>query len=179
MDVRQSSLTGAAGEHLVMSRLLSRGYIAALAPQGVLNFDIVVTSTDGTQLCAFQVKTSWDKGADRGWHMQERHERIAGDSIFYAFVDLGKEADLCKDSLFPVVYVVPSRIVADAVTSSYRAWLGRAGKNDAVRNPTTLRRLNFDYTGICGADFPLRAGWLDEYKENWDQIARFAAASVP
>lgn len=90
MDVRQSSLTGAAGEHLVMSRLLSRGYIAALAPQGVPNFDIVVTSTEGTQLCAFQVKTSWDKGADRGWHMQEKHERITADSIFHALSIWGK-----------------------------------------------------------------------------------------
>ena len=113
--------------------------------------------------------------------MQEKHERIIADSIFHAFVDLRKEADLVRRISFPVVYVVPSRIVADAVTSSYSAWLGRPGKNDAVRNPTTLRRLNLDYTRICGSDFPLRAGWLDAYKENWDQIAQFAAplASVP
>ena len=39
----QASLLGAAGEHYVLSQLLRRGYIAALAPQGVPNADIVIT----------------------------------------------------------------------------------------------------------------------------------------
>ncbi|HRO14803.1 MAG TPA: hypothetical protein PLL33_07135 [Paracoccus sp. (in: a-proteobacteria)] len=169
MDVRTSSLTGAAGEHLVMSRLLSRGYIAALAPQGVLNFDIVVTSPDGAHLCAFQVKTSWEKGNDRGWHMQEKHEATVADSIFYALVDLGKNADA-----LPAVYVVPSRQVADAVKTSYLAWRQQPGKKGQPHKNTKFRRLNLDYSKICGPDFPLKMGWLDAYRENWAQIASFA-----
>ncbi|WP_220443756.1 hypothetical protein [Paracoccus luteus] len=169
MDVRASSLTGAAGEHLVMSRLLSRGYIAALAPQGVLNFDIVVTSPEGARLCAFQVKTSWEKGSDRGWHMQEKHEALVADSIFYALVDLGKNADAT-----PTVYVVPSEKVADAVRTSHVAWRQKLGKKGQSRNDTKFRRLNLDYTKICGSDFPLKAGWLDPYRENWAQIASFS-----
>ena len=39
-----STLLGAAGEHYVLSQLLRRGYIAALAPIGLPNADIVVTS---------------------------------------------------------------------------------------------------------------------------------------
>jgi hypothetical protein len=35
----QSTLLGAAGEHYVMAELLRRGYVAALAPQGVPNAD--------------------------------------------------------------------------------------------------------------------------------------------
>lgn len=166
MDVKSSSLTGAAGEHLVMSRLLSRGYIAALAPQGVLNFDLVVTSVDGAQLCALQVKTRWDKGGDPGWHMQEKHESIIGDRIFYAFVDLRKDASQAAD-----VYVVPSATVADAVRRSYAAWLSGAGKKGQSRNETKFRRISFDYRRMCGPDFDLRAGWLDQYRENWGQIA--------
>src|SRR3546814_5267743 len=45
--VSATSLTGAAGEHFVMSELLRRGMIAALAPAGVPNCDIVVTDDIG------------------------------------------------------------------------------------------------------------------------------------
>jgi hypothetical protein len=66
----QSTLLGAAGEHFVMSEMLRRGYIAALAPQGVPNADIVVTDIEGTRLCSLQVKTRRDIGSDGGWHMK-------------------------------------------------------------------------------------------------------------
>lgn len=46
-----SSLLGAAGEYYVMAELLRRGYIAALAPQGVPNADVVVTDVEGARLC--------------------------------------------------------------------------------------------------------------------------------
>jgi len=175
MDIRASSLTGAAGEHLVMSRLLSRGHIAALAPQGVLNFDIVVTSPEGTNLCAFQVKTRWEKGADPGWHMQAKHEALTDERIFYAFVDLGRTAD---DS--PAVYVVPSSIVARAVSLSYRRWLALPGAKGQPHKPTALRRLAFDYTKMCGEGFDFGPGWLDAYRENWGQIAAITRpASLP
>ena len=51
----QTRLLGAADEHHVMSELLRRGYIAALAPQGVPNADIVVCNVEGTQLVSIQV----------------------------------------------------------------------------------------------------------------------------
>ena len=70
----QTSLLGAAGEHHVMAELLRRNYIAALAPQGVPNADIVVTNIEGSRLCSIQVKTRRDIGSDGGWHMNEKHE---------------------------------------------------------------------------------------------------------
>lgn len=42
-----STLLGAAGEYYVMAELLRRGFIAALAPQGVPNSDIVVANLTG------------------------------------------------------------------------------------------------------------------------------------
>jgi hypothetical protein len=87
--VSATSLTGAAGEHFVMSELLRRGMIAALAPAGVPNCDIVVTDDIGDRLCAVQVKTRLGKGADRGWHMSKKHEQLSSPSLFYCFVDFG------------------------------------------------------------------------------------------
>ena len=59
----QSTLLGAAGEHYVMSELLRRGYIAALAPQGVPNADIVVTDVEGSRLCSIQGQHSVNTAA--------------------------------------------------------------------------------------------------------------------
>ena len=152
-----------------MSRLLSRGYIAALAPQGVPNFDIVVTSVDGTQLCAFQVKTRWEKGGDRGWHMQEKHEHLSSPSIFYGFVDLGKLGDNS-----PTVHVIPSSLVAKLVKESHGCWLSKLGPKGKTRNDSSFRRLLPDFQKLMGAECDYRLGWMDEYKENWDQVKNLA-----
>ena len=66
----QSTLLGAAGEYHVMAELLRRGYIAAIAPQGAPNADIVVTDIEGSRHCSIQVKTRRDIGSDGGWHMK-------------------------------------------------------------------------------------------------------------
>jgi hypothetical protein len=62
----KSTLLGAAGEHYVMCQLLRHSFIAALAPVGVPNADIVVTDEIGDRLFAIQVKTRNDKGKDGG-----------------------------------------------------------------------------------------------------------------
>ena len=91
--VSATSLTGAAGEHFVMSELLRRGFIAALAPVGVPNCDIVVTDDIGDRLCAIQVKSRNSTGTDGGWHMGKKHEGLTAPTLFYCFVDfaMGKE----------------------------------------------------------------------------------------
>ena len=45
-----TQLTGAAGEHLVLSRLLSRGYLAAQAPRGTRKADVLVNFLEGVGL---------------------------------------------------------------------------------------------------------------------------------
>jgi hypothetical protein len=91
----ESTLLGAAGEHLVMSELLRRGFIAGLAPVGVPNADIVVTDIEGSKMCSIQVKSRRDIGADGGWHMKEKHESIISERLFYCFVDFGKTLAGC------------------------------------------------------------------------------------
>jgi hypothetical protein len=105
--VSGSTLLGAAGEYHVMAELLRRGYIAALAPQGVPNADILVTDVKGGRLCSIQVKTRRELGSDGGWHMKAKHEGMSEDRLFYCFVDFGKNLDS-----HPAVYVLQSSIVA-------------------------------------------------------------------
>jgi len=159
----QSTLLGAAGEHYVMAELLRRGYIAALAPQGVPNADIVVTDVEGSRLCSIQVKTRRDIGSDGGWHMKEKHERTRGDRLFYCFVDFGKTFEAP-----PKVHVLPSNLVADVLAQSHERWLANPGKNGQPHQDGPMRRLLPDYTRIFGsANNPYPSGWLDSHRDAW------------
>jgi hypothetical protein len=160
-----TSMTGAAGEHLVMSRLLARGFIAALAPQGAPNLDVVVSYLDGSRLGSIQVKTRWDKGADGGWHMGKKHEKISHPRMFYTFVDLGKTPEALAR-----VYVVPSAVVANVIKRSHETWLSQPGKNGHVRKDSNMRRFLPNYSSIFGSNSPFKLGWLDEFYEAWDLL---------
>ena len=54
---RDKNLVGAAGEHLVLSRLLNLGYLAAQAPRGTRKADILVNYYEDIPPCLIQVKT--------------------------------------------------------------------------------------------------------------------------
>lgn len=151
-----TSLTGAAGEHLVLSRLLARGHLAAQAPRGTRKADILVNFLDDRRPCLIQVKAR-QSGRDLGWHMQEKHETQIEEDLFYCFVDFEPE--------FPVVYVLPSSVVAGAISTDHQIWLTTPGRNGQAHNPTKMRRL----TDAAKSKEP---GWLEEYKENWDLILR-------
>lgn len=164
--VSATSVLGAAGEHYVMSQLLRRGMIAALAPVGVPNCDIVVTDDIGDRLCAIQVKTRLEKGSDGGWHMGQKHEGISAPTLFYAFLDFGVGLETP-----PRCYVVPSSVVADAVRESHATWLASPGKSGQRRNDSPLRRFLPDYDRV-GLAIGRGKGWLDPYLEAWESLLR-------
>ena len=162
--VSSTTVLGAAGEYYVMSQLLRRGLIAALAPVGVPNCDIVVTDDIGDRLCAVQVKTRVEKGSDGGWHMGQKHENIVAPTLFYAFLDFGVGL-----TAPPRCYVVPSAIVASAVRESHAYWLGHPGKNGQQRNDSTMRRFVPDYDRM-GVYIGRGVCWLYRYLEAWDSL---------
>lgn len=164
--VAASTILGAAGEHYVMCQLLRRGLIAALAPVGVPNCDIVVTDDIGDRLCAIQVKTRVEKGSDGGWHMSRKHEGISSPTLFYTFLDFGKTL---TDP--PACYVVPSEIVADVIKRSHRVWLVSPGSRGQERNDTDFRRFLPDYIRT-GLDIGCGPGWLEPYREAWDTLVK-------
>lgn len=165
MSVSKSTLTGAAGEHFVMFRLLQMGYIAGLAPQGAPNADIIVTNVAGTKTAVLQIKTRNPKGKDGGWHMKEKHEKISSPTVFYCFVDLGD--DIKKT---PVTHIIPSTHVATTLVETHLLWSATPGKKGQAHRPTKMRRLIPDYSKtIKTTDKRINKysmGWLDKYREN-------------
>ena len=150
-----TTLTGAAGEHLVLSRLLQRGIVAAQAPEGVRKVDILVNFLDGGTPCFLQVKAR-QYGSDGGWHMSEKHETITDDNLFYCFVDFQPE--------HPTVHIIPAKVVARVITQDHQLWLDTPGKNGKAHNPNSMRR-------ILPKALTMPEGWMDEYLENWDLIS--------
>lgn len=163
--VSATSLTGAAGEHFVMSELLRRGMIAALAPAGVPNCDIVVTNEIGDRLCAVQVKTRRGKGADRGWHMSKKHEALTSPTLFYCFVDFA-----AGTGEFPFTYIVPASVVAQTLAECHQAWLALPGAKGQPHNDSDFRRFLPDYSHLTTATYG--KGWLEPYREAWCLLQR-------
>jgi Holliday junction resolvase-like predicted endonuclease len=166
-----STFLGSAGEHFVMSVLLHKGYIAALAPAGAPNVDILVSRSDGSRLCSVQVKARSGRGSDGGWHMRPKHEKLRNTRLFYCFVDFSNSGEFIDTS--PDIFVLPSAIVADALSTSHAVWLKNPGKDGYVRKDNPVRRLLPDYSRLCAPDTtPYVRGWLNEFKSAWDLIAR-------
>jgi hypothetical protein len=158
----QTSLTGVAGEHYVLCELLRQGYVAALAPAGAPNADIVVTDTEGSRLCAIQVKTRRGVGADGGWHMNAKHEKPLGNRYFYCFVDFQE-----PEKVRALVYVIPAAVVAKAISEAHQKWLCTPGKKGQHKDGP-MRRLLPDYRRTWTAnENPYPAGWLDQYQDAW------------
>jgi len=145
----------------VLFRLYQQGMLASLSPPGSPTVDVLVLAADESVIATLQVKTR-TYGADKGWHMSEKHEHISQPRCFYAFVDLE-----VSEKMLPVTYVVPSGEVAKVVAASHRIWLAMPGKGGRAHRDTPIRRLKpVNDPPIPG--YP--AGWLDHYRERWDLL---------
>ncbi len=153
-----SVLTGAAGEHFVLSQLHRKGLLAAQSPSGAYAADIFVFSPEMGVGSMIQVKTR-TYGADGGWHMSKKHETLVHPRLFYTFVDF--------EPTPPAVYVVPSSVVADIVTKSHRVWLTLPGRGGRPHKNTKFRRLlpmyPYEVPGYSER-------WIDEFRERWDLL---------
>ena len=157
---RDKQLVGAAGEHLVLSRLLNLGYLAAQAPRGTRKVDVLVNHLDNKPPCLIQVKTRSGIDADQGWHMSVKHEEMRDPDMFYCFVALGE--------IESNVYVIPAVNVADAVKEAHATWLRTPGAKGQQHNHTDIRRIKNRY-GMVLDSAP--DGWMDKYLENWELIS--------
>jgi hypothetical protein len=138
--------------------------IAALAPTGVPNADIIVSDQVGSRLAAIQVKARRDIGSDGGWHMKAKHEKIVSPVLFYCFVDFGKnQADE------PKTWIVPSEVVSKVLSETHQAWLEQPGHKGQAHQPTEMRRLLPDFSKRNTVSYPL--GWLRPFEEKWSLIS--------
>ena len=160
-QTRDRQLIGAAGESLVLSRLLTKGLLASLSPRGVETADILVNPLDGRTPLLIQVKTRSGNDKAFKWAMTQKAENISGSNIFYCFVNL--------ENSHPDVYVIPSARVASIVKMHHSDWLKETSKSGKPHKDNKVRTLQYSYKGKV----PLAPeGWMEEYLENWTLLSK-------
>jgi hypothetical protein len=155
----QSQLVGAAGEHLVLSRLLSRGILAAQAPQGTRKADIIVHPLDGGTPWLIQVKTRLKGSAGGGWKLDDKHMEEKSPNLMYCFVDL--------QSVPEKVYVVPSKKVAQVLVEADKEWMKKPMRDGSKRSKNMWRMIKPKFILKLNS---APHGWMDIYLENWDLL---------
>jgi hypothetical protein len=157
----QTQLIGAAGEHLVLSRLLSRGILAAQAPQGTRKADIIVHPLDGGTPWLIQVKSRLNGSKGGGWKLDDKHMEEKSSNLMYCFVDL--------QSIPEKVYVVPSKKVAQILIEADREWMRKPMRDGSKRSKNMWRMIKPNFI------LKLKSaphGWMDKYLENWEQLEK-------
>lgn len=153
------NLIGAAGEHLVLARLLERGILASQAPRGTRKADILVNPLDGGHPILIQVKSTLDTGSRLKWHMKSKHEEISDKDMYYCFVSLASEKSQ--------VFVIPAIQVAKAVKTAHKVWLDTPGKQGQAHNDSVMRWITSEYPFEVPG---FKSGWMEKYLENWAQL---------
>ena len=155
----QNQLVGAAGEHLVLSRLLSRGILAAQAPQGTRKADIIVHPLDGGTPWLIQVKSRLKGPKDGGWKLDDKHMSETSPNLMYCFVDL--------QSIPEKVYLVPSKKVAQVLIEADEEWMRKPMRDGSKRDKNMWRMIKPNFI------LDLKSapkGWMNKYLENWDLL---------
>lgn len=133
---KSKSSTAIAGEYFVAAELAKMGHIALITLKNTERVDILASNTDGTRSVSIQVKTR--RGHARGWPLNEKNENISSPDLFYVFVTLRGERER------PEYFIVPSKIVAKAITKSHADWLARPGRGGQAHKDNPMRRFD-DY----------------------------------
>ena len=155
----QTQLVGAAGEHLVLSRLLRLGILAAQAPQGTRKADIIVHPLDGGTPWLIQVKSRLAGPKGGGWKLDDKHMDETSSNLMYCFVDL--------QAVPEKVYVVPAKKVAQILVEADKGWMKKPMRDGSKRTKNMWRTIKPNFILKLKSAPP---GWMDQYLENWEQL---------
>ncbi len=155
----QTSLIGAAGEHLVLSRLLRKGVLASQSPFNASRYDILVNTRRNQTPVLVQVKTT--SQGKSNWQMKPEDANSSDKNFYYCFVDLSSEPEK--------VYVIPSKKVSQVLVEADKAWMSKPRKDGTKKAEHKMRMLKNKFIlDIKSAP----DGWMDKYLEKWEVFTR-------
>lgn len=131
MPKLEATQVGVAGEYYVAAELSARGYLASITLRNSRGIDIIASNADASRSVSIQVKTS--SGGGGKWMVNQKAETYASEGLFYVFVTLGSLGER------PRFHVVPSRVVAEYVSTSHSAWLRGTKADGSPRKDTPMR----------------------------------------
>lgn len=128
-----SQQLGIAGEYYVAAELTRRGHIATITLRNSESVDIICTKADLSKSYSIQVKTS--RGNKPSWILNEKSEKHFSENLFYVLVLLDDETD-------PQYHIVPSKIIANTISTTHSNWLKGIKKNGDARKDSTMRKFD-------------------------------------
>lgn len=143
---KSNSSTALAGEYFVAAELAKMGHIALVTLRNTKSVDIFASNADGTRSVNIQVKTQ--SGNAHGWPLNNKAEKISSPHLFYVFVTLRGDRER------PEYFIVPSKVVAKAITKSHASWLVMPGRDGRKHKDNPLRKFD-DY---------------EQYREKWETL---------
>ena len=154
---KDKNLIGAAGEYLVLSRLLQRGILSSLSPFNAYKADILVNPVDGTSASYIQVKTTTKNKPE--WNVSAKDMTNTDKNMFYCFVQINSNPQK--------IYVIPASKVSEVLIDSDRAYMQKPMRDGSKRKEHKYRLLknNFESKVKSAPD-----GWMDKYLEKWDLL---------
>lgn len=156
--MKDKNLIGAAGEYLVLSRLLQRGILSSLSPFNSYKADILVNPVNGGDAFYIQVKTT-TKIDKSEWNVSEKDLKHNDKNMFYCFVELNSTPQR--------IFVIPAKKVSQVLIDSDRAYMNKPMKDGSKRTAHKFRLLKNDFsTTVKSAP----SGWMDKYLENWEPL---------
>tara|TARA_B100000586_G_scaffold157169_1_gene114386 strand:+ start:359 stop:907 length:549 start_codon:yes stop_codon:yes gene_type:complete len=172
----QSAVLGSSGEHLVLSHLLKRGFIAGLAPENTKDYDIIVLNKDGTTSFPIQVKTTLDNKS--GWILQKKHENPIT-NLFFCFVNLSLKSDDAE------IFIVDSKTVSEIISNGHRIWLKLPNRTGGGHKDTDMRKIS--RIGVMREKYieehknlltkkdlsivnKYKKDWIEKYRDAWHLI---------
>ncbi|HSH60080.1 MAG TPA: hypothetical protein VK988_10645 [Acidimicrobiales bacterium] len=142
----------------MLYQLYRHGLLASLAPSGTPVVDVLLLASDQSVVATVQVKTR-TYGADGGWHMSEKHERIVEPRCFYAFVKPRAR--------------VPCHLRGPERGRRRRAWYRPPGLPGHARSRRTSAPRSHHARILPSYSFEVAGyppGWLDRYRDRWDLL---------
>jgi hypothetical protein len=165
MPNMSKALVGAGGEFYVLFRLHAAGLVAAAAPRNAERVDIFAfRPADRTRVVDLQVKTRTEQSSEGGWMMNQKHEELVDDRLYYVFVDM-------ENRDHPPCFIIPSKLVADVVRTSHATWLALPklrGEGPKKLNNRVRRVLPAYRHEVPGFE----PGWMEHYRDAWHLVFR-------
>lgn len=133
-----SILVGVSGEYFVAAELSRRGYIASITLRNSKGIDIIATKDTKSNVnkslsntVNIQVKTN--SSGKKDWILNAKADDYVQPSHFYVFVNL------VEPEFLPEYHVVPSKDVANYVSTSHKEWLSKIGKKGQPHKDSPMR----------------------------------------
>jgi len=150
---------GISGEFYMAHILAKHGFKVNVSLGRTEGFDLFVKNPNGTSITV-SVKTKYSSKA-KDIIMNEKHETLIDESLFYAFVRLNMPDGV------PEFWIIPSNVVAEVIKTSYKIWKDTPGKGGKPHGDTNMRTLELKASPLFPKDWEEQ---LELFKGNIESL---------